>query len=404
MRNLPPRSFRDPRLDFFRGLALVMIYINHVPGTPFEYLTSRNFGFSDAAEGFVFMSGLAAALAYGPGLASDRRWSTVVRIWGRSWTLYLVHLLTSAWAIAIVAGAALWFGGEALLTRNAFPPLVKEPLAFLVGIATLGHQVGYVNILPMYAVLMLAAPALIGLGQRRPGWLLAGSLALWALAGMFRLNLPNYPHAGGWFFNPFTWQLVFTFGILTGLALRGGRRFVPVRRVLILASAAWLAFSLVWVNSDTMLAGIGHMIWHLRQWGAPFWLVEFDKTYVAAPRLLHFLALAYVLSLPGLVPGIARSAAAAPLRLLGRNGLHVFALGTVLAILAQAVKELHAPALWLDVLLVPGGLALQLGFARLREWIRASTAPAPAAAPVVPVIITGAPQAARIRWAAKAAR
>lgn len=125
MRDLKPRSFRDPRLDFFRGIALVMIYINHVPGTPFEYLTSRNFGFSDAAEGFVFMSGLAAALAYGPGLASDRLWSTTLRIWGRSWNLYLVHLLTSAWAIAIVAGAALWFGGEALLNRNAFPRLSR---------------------------------------------------------------------------------------------------------------------------------------------------------------------------------------------------------------------------------------------------------------------------------------
>lgn len=55
---------RDARLDMFRGLALLMIFINHVPGTAWENFTSRNFGFSDAAEAFVFMSGVAAGLAY----------------------------------------------------------------------------------------------------------------------------------------------------------------------------------------------------------------------------------------------------------------------------------------------------------------------------------------------------
>ncbi|MDP2781934.1 OpgC domain-containing protein, partial [Devosia sp.] len=55
---------RDLRLDMFRGVALVMIFINHVPGTLYESFTNRNFGFSDAAEAFVFMSGMAAGLAY----------------------------------------------------------------------------------------------------------------------------------------------------------------------------------------------------------------------------------------------------------------------------------------------------------------------------------------------------
>ena len=58
------RSPRDLRIDFFRGLALVMIFVNHVPGNVFETLTSRNFGFSDATEIFVFLAGYAAALDY----------------------------------------------------------------------------------------------------------------------------------------------------------------------------------------------------------------------------------------------------------------------------------------------------------------------------------------------------
>lgn len=47
---------RDTRIDVFRALALLTIFINHVPGTVFEHLTHRNFGFSDSAEAFVLIS------------------------------------------------------------------------------------------------------------------------------------------------------------------------------------------------------------------------------------------------------------------------------------------------------------------------------------------------------------
>ena len=82
-----PPGGRDARLDMFRGLALVMIFINHVPGTFYETLTSRNFGFSDAAEAFVFMSGLAAGLA--SKLANSRpksRDPTPISVSGSVWS------------------------------------------------------------------------------------------------------------------------------------------------------------------------------------------------------------------------------------------------------------------------------------------------------------------------------
>ncbi|MBD3786541.1 MAG: OpgC domain-containing protein, partial [Sphingomonadales bacterium] len=309
-----PQGARDPRLDFFRGLCLIMIYLNHVPGTIYELLTSRNFGHSDAAEGFVFMSGCAAALAYGPKLAAGLNLSAFRKIWGRAWLLYLVHLMTAAWAIAIIASAAKWYGGEALLTRNAFAPLTTDPLGFLIGIATLGHQLGYVNILPMYAVLLLGAPFLIRLGLRSPRGLLAFTLGFWVLTGLTRLDLPNYPFEGGWFFNPFAWQLLFSLGILTGLALRRSVRFVPVTKWLIWPAAIWVVFCAIWVKSEQMMTDLGHVIWQLREWGVPFFLVDFDKTYVSGPRLTHFLALAYLLSLPGLVPRIAASRVAGVVR------------------------------------------------------------------------------------------
>ena len=80
----PGPAGRDARLDMFRGIALVMIFINHVPGTIYESFTSRNFGFSDAAEAFVFMSGMAAGLAYSSGFRSGSWWLATARVWARA--------------------------------------------------------------------------------------------------------------------------------------------------------------------------------------------------------------------------------------------------------------------------------------------------------------------------------
>lgn len=365
-----PSGARDPRLDFFRGLSLVMIYVNHVPGTIYEHFTSRNYGLSDAAEGFVFMSGCAAALAYGPKLKTGLNWPGVRKIWGRSWLLYMVHILTAVWAIAIASAAALWFGGAEMLQHNAFERLNDQPLGFLVGIATLGHQLGYVNILPMYAVLLLCAPLTIRLGQRKPMVLLAISVALWVVTGFTGLNLPNFPFDTGWFFNPFAWQLLFNLGLLTGLGLRHGHRFVPIRAWLVWPAAAWVLFSLFWAQSEQMQADLGHVIWLMLQYDVPRFLVEFDKSVLSGPRLLHFLALAYLLSLPGIVPRFAASKLMTPVRILGRHGLPVFAAGTVLSVFAQAVKTAHPGGFWQDSVLILGGLAIQWALAAIRERIK----------------------------------
>lgn len=56
---------RDLRIDFFRGLALLFIFIDHVPDNVLARFTLRNFGFADAAEVFVLLAGFSAVLAYG---------------------------------------------------------------------------------------------------------------------------------------------------------------------------------------------------------------------------------------------------------------------------------------------------------------------------------------------------
>ncbi len=362
-----PGSPRDPRLDVFRGLALVMIFINHVPGTVFETLTSRNFGLSDAAEGFVLMSGLAAGLAYGPGMRQGPYWPTVGRIWHRAFTLYLVHLLTVACAIAIAAATARWFGATRLLFANELAVLFRDPTGFLIGIPLLTHQPGYLNILPMYAVLLLVAPALLWLGLRRPRMLLALSVLLWLLAGLREWNLPNFPNPGGWHFNPLSWQLIFVIGLLAGIASRDGRAFFPVRPGWQVVAALILAFGLAWSKVPAVFEGFSAGMGLAADLGIHrfFWMVE--KTYLAWPRLLHMLALAYLLGSLDAVRRACGSAAAAPLALLGRHALPVFALGSILCFVGQAIKDVAPPSHALDSALIFGGLALQLLLAAAKQ-------------------------------------
>ncbi|MEQ3626829.1 MAG: OpgC domain-containing protein [Celeribacter sp.] len=370
---------RDARLDFFRGLALIMIYLNHVPGTLFEDYTNRNFGFSDAAEGFVIMSGIAAGLAYGRLMSGVMPlWRAVLRVWHRAWTLYMVHVVTTMMAIGLSAYAADRFGVIEMVRINNLRILFEDPLGVLVGIPTLGHQLGYFNILPMYAVLIFCAPLLIALGRRSAPGLMAASVLLWVLAGQFRLNLPNHPNPGGWFFNPVAWQLVFVTGLLTGMALKEGRRFVAYRAWLFWICVALLVGSLAWMKIDVVRDGGRAGLAWLATHGAPFYLTSFDKTYLAAPRLLHALALFYVISCLPVMLRIARAQAAAPIALLGRFGLPVFATGSVLSIMGQAIKKSELPqGVGLDMAVIGGGLALQFAIAGAFWWV-ARNRPAPA--------------------------
>jgi hypothetical protein len=369
--SLPARapSVRDARLDVLRGLCLVMIFINHVPGNPYERFTSRNFGFSDAAEGFVMMSGIAAGLAYGMDFRlPGRLWTGLARIWGRAWTLYLVHLACSLIALGLVAAVALLTHDMRGLQSNLMKYVFLKPLQTMAGLPMLTHQFGYMNILPLYLVLLFAAPPVLWLAWRQPRAVLGGAIALWLAAGLFRLNLPNYPLKGGWFFNPLAWQLIFVIGLLTGLGIRQGKRLVPVRRWLQILCALWLVLAVVVLWVRPVGEAFGHSLWLLKQLGLPFNITDFDKTFLTAPRLLHILALAYLLSSLSVVRRMAASRWVTPLAVLGRQSLPVFALGSLLCLTFQAVKWTTGEDFLIDTAMIAGGLALQLALAAARVY------------------------------------
>lgn len=373
----PARRPRDPRIDAFRGLALVMIFIDHVPGNPYEGWTIRNWGFSDAAEGFFVMSGVAAGIAYSgrflaPELARHGLWEAVAPMWKRAWTLYLVHLFLTVWAIGIFVWGAQTFYAPELLEKINLRQLFENTRETLLGFPTLGHQLGYVNILPAYSVLLLAGPAMIWLGLRRP-WLLAAlSAALWVAAGLWRLNLPNYPNPGGWFFNPVAWQAVFVTGLLTGIFLRRGERFVPKSPWLLTAALGVLLFVLAWRYVPELGPWLNRQMARAGAAGVPFNFVSHDKTFLAAPRLIHVLALVYVLSYPDWIRRACASALGAPFRLLGRQGLLVFSAGTLMALFCQVLMTADGSGAsgWLAWLLPPLGVAVMLIAAHLGDLRR----------------------------------
>ena len=363
-------STRDPRLDVFRGICLVMIFLNHVPGTVFENFTSRNFGFSDAAEGFVLMSGIAAGLAYSADFraTSMRLWSGLARVWRRVWTLYLVHILTTFAALAAAAAVALWLGNSELLFENQMKWVWIDPLRTLIGLVILTHQFGYVNILPLYLVLLAVAPVLLFLAWRYPLWLMAASVAVWLAAGIWRLGPPNYPSSGVWFFNPMAWQVIFITGLLTGVAMKDGRRFVPIRRWLQVLTGIFLVYAALSVQIPAVSKITGNTLWLAKEtFHLPWNLTAFDKTYVTGPRLLHILALAYFLSSFAVIRRACAHWIAAPFELLGRQALPVFALGSVLCIGLQGVKHVTGDDFATDALIIAGGLALQFALAAARQ-------------------------------------
>lgn len=361
---------RDGRIDMFRGLALLMIFVNHVPGTLYENWTSRNFGFSDAAEAFVFISGLAAGLAYTNRLEAGAVWPGTVKILARARQIYFVHLVVTLVVLAIFAGVAMGLGRPEVLAMHGIRLLFEHPLQAMIGLPLLTYQLGYVNILPLYIVLLLATPALILAGRRWPLALLAGSILLWAAAAQFKVNFPSYPGGGGWFLNPLSWQLIFVVGLLCGIAQRQGRLFVPRSRVLFWVAAAFVVLVLLWVRipelGDLGRRGLGR----LSSLGVPGYLVWFEKPYLFLPRLLHALALFYVLANLGIVRWFAESRWAEPLRVLGRSSLPVFAAGSVLSLGLQALRwGLEADPI-ADGLALAGGMILLLALAQMLAAVR----------------------------------
>lgn len=375
----PKSHGRDLRLDFFRGLALIFIFIDHVPGNSLSHLTMRSFGLSDAAEAFVLIAGFAAMMAYAGHFERDGMLAGARRIGRRVRELYAAQILLVAVCAGLLALAARWFENPLYFEHVNLTPFSFDPWGAIWRSLLLYYQLGYINILPLYIVLLAAFPALWWLLQRQPIAALALSVALWLGACFLNLNLPSWPEVYGWYFNPFAWQLLFTIGAYAAHQARQGASLYRSPWLTALA-AAYVVFGLIVAAPWLAIPG-----WHPPRLIPLEWLGTMSKSSLSIWRLAHILALAYLIAV--FVPRHSQwlnHRVSEWVIHCGRNGLDIFCLGTLLSFIGFIVL-LEAGRSWYFQVLVNGiGVGVMICAAQWlsrRKVARAKSVARPASAP-----------------------
>jgi hypothetical protein len=206
-------SSRLIELDFFRGLVLLIIVVDHIGGSILSRVTLHAYALCDAAEVFVFLGGFATATAYAA--LAERRNETIARgrFLRRSLEIYRAFLVTAGLMLLVSAVlSAFSIDGPNLATTD-LDDLIDAPLSALRDILLFRRQPYLASVLPMYAFFALLVPTILPLARTKPWLLLAASIALWAGAPAIVAYLPAAPDMH-WDFNPFAWQLLFVLGAL----------------------------------------------------------------------------------------------------------------------------------------------------------------------------------------------
>jgi len=359
---------RDPRLDFFRGLAMLIIYTAHMPKNHWSNFIPARFGLSDAAEMFVFLSGFAAAIAFGSTFRRHGMWVGSLRIGYRCWQIYVCHLgLFFAIATLCVAGNVL-LGGEDpdYIGRLNLYFFFEQTQTALLGLVTLTYVPNFFDILPMYLGILLMVPLVMGLARLDVRLAVVFCVSLYVLNWTLGWGFPADPRSDReWFFNPLGWQLIF----FTGFALSAGwLRPPPVDRRLVIACVVFVLLCVpigrwqIWTQYDWLR--------DLRDWLRPG-IFGFGKTDFGLLRYIHFLALAYlaVAFLQGREHWL-RSRWVAPIVKTGQQSLPVFLSSMVLSIVAGMVLfELgRSDATW--ALTNIGGWIILMGLAYVYAWFK----------------------------------
>ncbi|MDH0748573.1 OpgC domain-containing protein [Pseudomonas sp. GD03842] len=359
---------RDPRIDFFRGLALIFIFWDHVPENPFAQLTLRNFGFSDAAEVFVFLAGYAAVLAYGRVAQRDGYTVACLRILRRTWVLYVAHIFLLTLLMGIVFVANNHVDTRDMVREMGLEYFVGNPQQALADELLLRFKPNLTDPLPLYILLMGALPLILPILLRNVAVAVALSIALYMMVPLFGWNLRAYEGGGYWYFNPVAWQLIFVFG--GAFALYTQRPCVPLpqrrpvwRQPLFLAAALYLlaagTLTFLWkfpaVHDALMPTALSDLIYPI------------SKTDLSPLRLLHFVALVYVVArlLPASHAWLENWPARQTCRM-GRYSLEIFCLGVLLAPLADGINALANDAWQMRVITALLGLGLML---LLSNWL-----------------------------------
>jgi len=352
-------SGRDLRIDVYRGIALWFIFLDHIPNNIGSWVTLLNYGFSDAAEVFMFISGVTCALAYKSAWRSEGWTGVIGRTLRRSWDIYVAFLLLTLASAILIHLVGSGPSADASNTRI----LLDQPGATLARAAILQYRPVNTDVLPLFVLLHLLFAPLLWLLLRAPNLTLAASLALYVLVHVFGWTVPAWP-SSHWAFNPMAWQVLVVLG--AWWIIEGNRVQPWVRsRTALVVAILYLLFSLIIALSwriKPLEALIPHTLAHL--------LHPLDKSNLDPLRLLHFVAIAVLAT--WLVPRNWRALQSPVMRgaiRCGQNSLPIYCLGVLLAFASHIVLLDISNGLAMQIALSVGGILAMIASAALLNLI-----------------------------------
>jgi len=360
--NLTANS-RDIRLHLFLGIANWFIFLDHIPNNVVNWITARNYGFSGAADVFIFISGYTAAIVYAKMMLERGFIVAGTRIMHRVWQLYGAYVVLFVIYAVSIGSVAAQYADPDIFNEFNVAGLIDHPVRTLAYGLVLQSRLLNLDVLQLYTTLMALFPPVLWIMLRRPVLTMIGSLALYFAARQFEWNLPSYPE-GNWYFNPFCWQLLFLCG--AWFALGGARQFRAILRAPFVSyfGVAYLIFALVMT-----MAG------RFPEFGKAFpaWLFDAfnpnDKTNLAPYRLLHFLIAALLVT--RLVPRDWRGLKwpiFKPAIKCGEQSLAVFCVGVFLSFVGHFELTLSSGSVMDQMLVSASGIAIMTFVAYYISW------------------------------------
>ena len=369
---------RDLRLDFFRGLALFCIFLDHLPGNFLAQFTLQSVMFGDAAEVFILISGYTAGMVYGRGMERQGLLIAAVRIGHRVWQLYVAHVFLFMIFMATVAYTVGAMNNSLYAEEFLAADFLNEPGVAVIKALTLQFQPAYMDILPLYIVLLAAFPFMLA-GFRSWSMVMLGlSFALWVAVQLDpRIALPAYPGPNRvWFFNPLGWQALFFLG--TWLGWRGirdrrsrldrGQSWLDQGWVLGLAGA--LALAGLVVRFSWTLHGLYNPIPALGN--TKFLWLFMSKGDLGPLPFANVLALAVLVRrLISPQASFLAGRVAWPFVTCGRHSLHIFCLGILLSVVGHLVLSEFFGGRLMQLAVSAVGVTIMIAVAALMDWFAA---------------------------------
>lgn len=355
----------DLRLCLLLGIAAWFLFLDHVPHNAVSLLTMRNFGFSGAADLFVFIGGYTAAIFYGRMMLERGFVVTATRIFKRLWQLYAAYIVLFVIYINLIGYVARTARASELIGDFNITGIVDHTIRTLIHGLLLQSKPLNLDVLQLFIVLIAIFPLVLFGMVRRPNITMAGSIGLYVAARHFGWNLSSFPD-GKWYLNPFCWQLLFVLGAWLALSSAGQMRALQtLQDSVILRAIAWLYLlfaSAVTVAGKFPQAGL--LPDPLRDVFLP------DHRENLAPyRVLHFLALAFLFAY--MVPrdwSRFRSPALQPIIKCGQEWLAVFCAGVFLSFAGHLVLITGPDSLVMHVLVSVAGVSIMTGVAYYVSW------------------------------------